>query len=217
VTEADAIEIRPLRPEDVREVVELHDRTFPRKLSPRADAQFVRGLVARSRRRAARSAPPWTLVAADGERVAGFVTFHPLGGEATSIHGVGDLLALAQQSVRLGTSGPRDLAVEAVDRIWETFDNTITRGDFVALAGDRYVSMLAVTSQARGRGIGQRLLDHVVAHVLETRATGVWLHCWEAKAARGFYEHLGFVPIVRFGPHYADGSPATLMVLPLAR
>ncbi len=211
------IEIRPLRPEDVGEVVELHDRTFPRKLSPRSGGRFLRRLVARSRRSGARPAPPWTLVAADGEQVAGFVTFQPLGGEATSQHGVGDLLALAQESVRLGTTVTPDLELGRVTRVWEVFENALTRGDFTAHPGDGYVSMLAVTSIARGRGIGQALLDRVVAQVLGTRATGVWLHCWEGKAARGFYEHLGFVPVVRFGPHYDDDSPATLMVLPLGR
>jgi GNAT superfamily N-acetyltransferase len=55
---------------------------------------------------------------------------------------------------------------------------------------------MAVRAESRGRGLGSRLLEHLLAHARRQRAGSVW--CRARLPAVGLYERFGFV---------ADGAP----------
>ena len=51
---------------------------------------------------------------------------------------------------------------------------------------------ICVCENARGKGIGQQLFNHVKTYAKEIGASRIELHVWEFnKNAREFYEHLG--------------------------
>ncbi len=58
-----------------------------------------------------------------------------------------------------------------------------------------YIDDLCVDEAARGRQIGRRLFEHVVAYARAIGCYNVTLNVWSCNPrAIGFYEHLGMVP-----------------------
>ncbi len=67
-----------------------------------------------------------------------------------------------------------------------------------------FVMLLAVSEPARGRGIGQRLLNADEDAARERNAAGIWLDTFSFQAP-GFYQRMGYA---RFGrlPDYPAGQ-----------
>jgi [ribosomal protein S18]-alanine N-acetyltransferase len=64
---------------------------------------------------------------------------------------------------------------------------------------------IVVAPAARCRGLGQRLLDALLAAARETNSSSVFLEVRESNAAaRGFYEKVGFVQTGRRKSYYTD-------------
>ena len=80
----------------------------------------------------------------------------------------------------------RDMAFEAWDE--DTFLGGITAR---MTQGWAYVTLLAVSDAARGRGIGQDLLARVEAEVRAADGTGIWLDTYSFQAPC-FYRKMGF-------------------------
>lgn len=197
--------------DDVPLVRRLHDITFPRRLA--WDERAAARELGAAARRGGRS----TFVAYRGGALAGFVLAFRFGAFSALREQIDRECAVVRASVSLGRPRPRTLGVPLIEDVWEAFDNAATRGPLVTHREDRYVSAIAVERRMRGHGVGRALLDVVIGAALDSGAGAVWLHCWDGAEASGFYARQGFLPIVRVGPHYDDRSPATLMVLTLAR
>jgi GNAT superfamily N-acetyltransferase len=73
-------------------------------------------------------------------------------------------------------------------------------------AGAWRVRGMATAAEARGRGAGTAVLDALVTHARENRATRIW--CNARTPARSFYERAGFVTasdefeVPQIGPHF---------------
>jgi [ribosomal protein S18]-alanine N-acetyltransferase len=76
---------------------------------------------------------------------------------------------------------------------------------------------LVVSSRARRRGIGTRLVDDLVARTAARGACRVLLEVSEANvAARACYRGLGFCELDRRPAYYHDGSDALVLALTLS-
>jgi ribosomal-protein-alanine acetyltransferase len=71
--------------------------------------------------------------------------------------------------------------------------------------GEWELENIVVSAELRGRGIGKRLLDGLLARVRETESWGVFLEVRESNVgARKFYQKAGFREIGRRKSYYAD-------------
>ncbi|WP_159717901.1 GNAT family N-acetyltransferase [Geminicoccus flavidas] len=114
---------------------------------------------------------------------------------------------------------------DAADRVRQYIQDKRARGDlggFVAMDGDKvagalafhlnyspyprivrpaylhlaYIWCMRVEEAYRGRGIGQRLIEHTADHLRSLGCTSMVLH--SVPDARGFYERTGFAPATEF-------------------
>jgi ribosomal-protein-alanine N-acetyltransferase len=77
-----------------------------------------------------------------------------------------------------------------------------------------HVKDLAVAPNARGNGLGRRLLTEGLARLAVGGATVVKLEVRESNAvARSLYGDVGFEPLRRVPGYYDDGEDAVLMLL----
>ena len=63
-----------------------------------------------------------------------------------------------------------------------------------------YVELLGVEAEARGRGVGRRLMERAEEIAREAGARGVWVDTF-AFQAPGFYERLGYGEFGRIGDY----------------
>lgn len=90
---------------------------------------------------------------------------------------------------------------------------------FCAFAGGEvHVNKIAVSPEARRRGLATRLMDEVFAYSREIAAEEIYLEVRVSNApARLFYERLGFAEAGRRARYYLDGEDALVMVCRLPR
>lgn len=73
-------------------------------------------------------------------------------------------------------------------------DDPITEGEPPMAPGEARLRMLGVDASARGRGVGQALLDATIAHARERDRTRMILNTTDVmRAAQRLYERNGFV------------------------
>ncbi len=90
-------------------------------------------------------------------------------------------------------------------------DKNGTVAGFMALSRDAFINALYMRSDARGQGIGSRL----IGTAKECRPGGLWLWTFEANgAARRFYERNGFVERRRTAGDNDERLPDVLLYWP---
>jgi len=92
-------------------------------------------------------------------------------------------------------------------------ENGVVLGYAVAWGKEEvHLANLAVTGERRGKGIGSRLLEEVIAFARGNRSESLYLEVRVANAvAQRFYANRGFVPtFVRKG-YYENGEDAVIM------
>ncbi|WP_058366303.1 ribosomal protein S18-alanine N-acetyltransferase [Haloparvum sedimenti] len=93
-------------------------------------------------------------------------------------------------------------------------------GDVMPNAGRDigHVKDLAVHPDARGRGIGRRLLRNGLVQLAGAGAVVVKLEVRESnEVARSLYRDEGFEPVRRVGGYYGDGEDAIVLLLDLGK
>lgn len=77
---------------------------------------------------------------------------------------------------------------------------------------ETHLANLAVSGDERGRGVGSRLLDEVVAFARRSRANSIYLEVRVSNTiARKFYSERGFVPTYLRKGYYENGEDAVIM------
>jgi ribosomal-protein-alanine N-acetyltransferase len=77
---------------------------------------------------------------------------------------------------------------------------------------ETHLANLAVSESERGKGVGARLLDEVLAFARRSRAKSVYLEVRVSNAvARKFYAVRGFVPTYLRKGYYENGEDAVIM------
>lgn len=87
----------------------------------------------------------------------------------------------------------------------EAYDGGRFLGGISAKLGRQwvFVELLAIAPDARGRGIGRRLINAIEARALDMAKVGVWLDTYSFQAPV-FYEKLGYIECGRI-PDYPLG------------
>ena len=86
------------------------------------------------------------------------------------------------------------------------YENELTKGNIDVLGIDMYLSELAVHPKFRWRGIGKALTRERIRLAKELKSSAIYVNCWEGNTVSKMYEKLGFLPILRMGPEFKDGS-----------
>lgn len=77
---------------------------------------------------------------------------------------------------------------------------------------ETHLANLAVSEHERGRGIGDKLLDEVLAFARRSRAKSTYLEVRVSNTvARKFYAKRGFVPTYLRKGYYENGEDAVIM------
>ena len=77
---------------------------------------------------------------------------------------------------------------------------------------ETHLANLAVSEDERGKGIGGRLLDEVIAFAQRSRAESIYLEVRVSNTiARRFYSERGFVPTYMRKGYYENGEDAVIM------
>jgi ribosomal-protein-alanine N-acetyltransferase len=77
---------------------------------------------------------------------------------------------------------------------------------------EAHLANLAVCEDERGKGIGGRLLDEVVAFARRSKAESIYLEVRVSNTiARKFYSERGFVPTYMRKGYYENGEDAVIM------
>ncbi|WP_129112640.1 ribosomal protein S18-alanine N-acetyltransferase [Halegenticoccus tardaugens] len=80
-----------------------------------------------------------------------------------------------------------------------------------------HVKDIAVREDARGRGVGRRLLERALTALVLDGAALVKLEVREGnRRAQSLYRDVGFEPMRRVPRYYGDGEAALIMVLDVA-
>lgn len=117
--------------------------------------------------------------------------FDPAWGEAWTRRQVGDSLAFPHTYYRLIRESGAD-AVAPADGF------TLVR----AAPGEEELLLIAVRPDRRGRGLGRRLLDQVLADARERGAERVFLEMRYNNPAAALYSAVGFEPIGQRKDYY---------------
>ncbi|MGX7952225.1 GNAT family N-acetyltransferase [Tsuneonella sp. HG249] len=127
------------------------------------------------------------------------VAFDPTWGEAWNRRQVSDSLAFANTHYRLVDREGRAPA-EGEPAV----GFTLVR----AAPGEEELLLVAVAPEARGKGLGAKLLKAAAADAKSRHAERLFLEMRANNPARGLYERVGFHPIGRRKDYYllADGS-----------
>ena len=88
------------------------------------------------------------------------------------------------------------LPFDPIEEVFEAWEGETFLGGVATrtVQGWMFVKPLAVSDAARGRRIGQRLMQRAEAEARAQGCTGIWLDTFSFQAP-GFYERLGFVRI----------------------
>lgn len=106
---------------------------------------------------------------------------------------------------RAGPSGFRPLVIEVRD-----VDGAIVGGLWGATAyGWLFTQLLVVPEQARGRGLGRRLMSVAEAEAVKRGCHAAWLDTFEFQA-RAFYERIGYSCFATL-PDFPKGSSRYFM------
>lgn len=119
--------------------------------------------------------------------------FDPAWGEAWNRAQVSDSLAFASTHYRLVGEDAEAPAATAPGAGF-----TLVR----AAPGEEELLLIAVVPQLRGRGLGRRLLEQVLADARERGAERVFLEMRTNNPAADLYRKLGFEPIGRRKDYY---------------
>jgi ribosomal-protein-alanine N-acetyltransferase len=119
--------------------------------------------------------------------------FEPAWGEAWTRRQVGDSLAFAHTHYRL--IGPDGLPPA---------EGTLAAGFTLVRAapGEEELLLIGVIPESRGKGLGRRLLDHVLADARARAAERVFLEMRCNNPAVALYRTVGFQPIGRRSDYY---------------
>ncbi len=95
------------------------------------------------------------------------------------------------------------------------FDNEFTNGTFPPSQNDLYFDALFVDEKYQGRGIGTTLVKEQIKLAQEQDASTIYVTCVESSPVINIYKKLHFLPLLRTGPAYANGSAALEMAMRL--
>ena len=91
------------------------------------------------------------------------------------------------------------------------FDNEFTNGKFLPTSKDVYFDSLFVDETYQGRGIGTVLVKEQIRLARELGAPTIYVSCVESSPVVNIFKKLHFLPLLRTGPSYANGSAALEM------
>jgi len=97
----------------------------------------------------------------------------------------------------------------------EFFENEFTNDEVKLSPNDIGFGDLIVDQKYRRRGIGTALVHERIRLARERQASAVYTTIWESSPSRLIYQKLPFLPLLRTGPCYADGSAALDVVMRL--
>ena len=97
--------------------------------------------------------------------------------------------------------------------VLEYFSNFFTQPDLKIRDADMNLTHLSISPKWRRKGIGEALTKKRIEIAQKKCSSAIYVHCWEKNGIVQLYKKLGFLPIIRGGPTYADGSPMTFMGL----
>ena len=159
--------------------------------------------------------PETTLVAIVDQLLVGGATLSPLTEGSESFNNVATTLSWARER--------RDVDDQLIDYCKEIqnefggevvmtfFDNEFTQGTFEPTKNDVYLSGLFVDEEYRGRGIGTDLVNEQIKLARERNASAIYVTCVESSPVTKIFKNLAFLPLLRLGPSYANGSAALEM------
>ncbi len=202
-----ALTIRACRPGDLARVRELHRSAFRGPDGPRAGLSPVR--------RHSAGGEPRVWVADSRDRVVGFASLEVFGEAPDHLEGVRALVRTARSTLDVGRRRSSGVDLGWTQIVWQSFENDLTCGDLRPEPEDVYLTAMTVAAPFRRMGIGTALARHRIGLARELGARHVWVGCWEGGRAVHLYEKLGFLPVVRWGPAYEDGSIMRLMAFSL--
>ncbi len=95
------------------------------------------------------------------------------------------------------------------------FDNEFTNGTFPLHDDDVYIDNLCVDQRYRRRGIGSKIIEERIRRSRQQGATMAYVACAESSPSVTIFRKLSFLPLLRLGPSYANGSAALEMAMRL--
>ena len=124
--------------------------------------------------------------------------FDPMWGEAWTRRQVSDSLVFAHTHYRLADQDGDDPAV--TDAPPSGF--TLVR----AAPGEEELLLVGVTPEARGRGLGERLIRNAIEDARTRHAERLFLEARHNNPAIGLYERIGFSAVGRRKEYYRSAS-----------
>ena len=211
-------EVREYRPEDLDAVLELHERVF-KPVEGRAYGGTVERLEMQLH------AGHLAYVAVAGDSIVGLLAAAPLDEDDYALREVNAQLKWARDP-----EGSRAM-LEAHNAgmqmkmggecVLDYFDNEITRNFALARPAyprDLHVTDFAVNPDRENNGVGTKLAGEALTRVRDEGTTGaIYGHCidpvGEETPTVKIALSLGFLPILRHGPHYGNGAARLLVGL----
>lgn len=129
------------------------------------------------------------------------VSFDPAFGEAWNRRQLGDALTFPRTHY---------LLLDAAGRTPQTLDNTAGFTLSRQAADEEELLLIAVTPQARGRGVGAALLARFIAEATARGSTRLFLEMRDGNPAAALYLRHGFQPAGRRINYYRSGTNAPL-------
>lgn len=131
--------------------------------------------------------------------------FDPAYGEAWNRRQVADALAMpTTHALVVDSAGELIPLTKQRDSGCEAAGFVLTR----AAAGDEELLLIGVAPQHRRNGLGERLIEHLIAHSASRKVERIFLEMRRGNPAIHLYEKLGFRPIGERHNYYrlANGS-----------
>ncbi len=99
--------------------------------------------------------------------------------------------------------------------VMKFFENEYTNATFPIKDDDVYIDNLCVDQRYRKRGIGSKLAEENIRRARQQGATMAYISCAESSPSVTIFRKLPFLPLLRLGPSYANGSAALEMAMRL--
>lgn len=99
------------------------------------------------------------------------------------------------------------------DFVMECYDNEFTQNEIEIKDSDTFFNNIIVLEKFRQNGIGTELIKKRIQIAKENDSSAIYADCWEGGNVSRLYDKLGFIPIIKGGPFYADGNAVKVMGL----
>ncbi len=199
--------LRPFEERDRKRIEELYTFAFSSYDGP----EFPKRLAALQ----FKLTPETTLVALEDQLVVGGAMHFPLSEGSDAMDNVEATLQWAREK--------KDVDGKLMDYcreyqadfggeiVIDFFDNEFTNGTFPPSQNDLYFDALFVDEKYQGRGIGTTLVKEQMVLARKRDAPAIYVSCVESSSVVNIFKKLHFLPLLRTGPSYANGSAALEM------